>query len=81
MLPNTARSQPSLPAHAFVCAAVLPGCPPAASSWKLRPLDALLSLQRSWQLITSSSLFVRLALCMAIVGVVSEVSSCWGKIW
>ncbi|WIA11611.1 hypothetical protein OEZ85_011715 [Tetradesmus obliquus] len=53
-------------------AAVLPGCPPAASSWKLRPLDALLSLQRSWQLITSSSLFVRLALCMAIVGVVSE---------
>lgn len=53
-------------------AAVLPGCPPAVSSWKLRPLDALLSLQRSWQLITSSSLFVRLALCMAIVGVVSE---------
>jgi hypothetical protein len=53
-------------------AAVLPGCPPAAASWKLRPLDALLSLQRSWALITSSSLFKRLALCMAIVGVVSE---------
>jgi hypothetical protein len=55
-----------------LCAAVLPGCPPAAASWKLRPLDALLSLQRSWALITSSSLFKRLALCMAIVGVVSE---------
>jgi hypothetical protein len=56
-----------------VRAAVLPGCPPAAAaSWKFCPLDALLSLQRSWALITSSSLFKRLALCMAIVGVVSE---------
>jgi hypothetical protein len=58
--------------YVSLCAAALPGCPPAAAPWRLRPLDALLSLQRSWALITSSSLFKRLALCMAIVGVVSE---------
>jgi hypothetical protein len=30
---------------------------------------------RSWALINSSSMFRRLALCMAIVGIVSEVST------
>lgn len=45
----------------------------AARPRRTRPLDALLSLRKSWALINSSSLFKRLALCMAIVGVVSEV--------
>jgi MFS family permease len=36
------------------------------------PLDACLSLRKSWALINSSTLFRRLALCMAIVGIVAE---------
>jgi hypothetical protein len=34
------------------------------------------SMSRSWALINSSSMFRRLALCMAVVGIVSEVSTC-----
>eukprot|EP00775_Hariotina_reticulata_P002210 gene2210-2525_t len=37
-----------------------------------RPLDALLSFGKSWRLINSSTLFQRLAVCMVIVGIVSE---------
>eukprot|EP00878_Enallax_costatus_P044261 GHUV01052675.1.p1 GENE.GHUV01052675.1~~GHUV01052675.1.p1 ORF type:complete len:100 (-),score=13.00 GHUV01052675.1:45-344(-) len=45
----------------------------SARPQRTRPLDALLSLRKSWALINSSTLFKRLALCMAIVGIVSEV--------
>jgi len=44
----------------------------AGESHRPRPLDACLSLTRIWKLLNSRDLFRRLALCMAIVGVVSE---------
>ncbi len=51
----------------------LPAAPvPEGGHKRTRPLDACLSLARSWKLITSRALFMKLALCMAIVGVVSE---------
>eukprot|EP00879_Flechtneria_rotunda_P003588 GHRR01003823.1.p1 GENE.GHRR01003823.1~~GHRR01003823.1.p1 ORF type:complete len:579 (+),score=133.93 GHRR01003823.1:157-1893(+) len=54
---------------AAATAGVLPPVPPKR---RPRPLDACMSVGRSWALINSRSLFRRLAVCMAIVGVVSE---------
>jgi phosphatidylglycerophosphate synthase len=49
-----------------------------AAGRRRRPLDVFRSMGRSWALINSSSLFRRLALCMAVVGIVSEVRA-WGR--
>jgi hypothetical protein len=64
------------PSGTAAAAAVLTPSPAAvatAAGRRRRPLDVFKSMGRSWVLINSSSLFRRLALCMAVVGVVSEV--------
>jgi hypothetical protein len=56
-------------------AVLLPSPAAAAAAVAARrraPWDVLVSMGRSWRLINSSSLFRRLALCMAVIGVVSE---------
>jgi hypothetical protein len=69
------ESKPPTPAAAAGGGAglVLSPAGAAAAHRRRSPLDVLSSLGRSWQLINSSSLFRRLAVCMAVVGIVSEV--------
>jgi hypothetical protein len=64
------------PSGTAAAAAVLtpsPAVVATAAGRRRRPLDVFKSMGRSWVLINSSSLFRRLALCMAVVGIVSEV--------
>lgn len=66
----------SAPSGTAAAAAVLNPSPAAvatAASHRRHFLDVFQSFRRSWDLINSSSLFRRLALCMAVVGIVSEV--------
>jgi len=65
----------SAPSGTAAASAVLSPSPAAVATAasRRRPLDVFRSMGRSWALINSSSLFRRLALCMAVVGVVSEV--------
>lgn len=68
----------SAPSGTAAASAVLTPSPAAvatAATRRRHPKDLFRSMARSWSLINSSSMFRRLALCMAVVGIVSEV--CW----
>lgn len=66
----------SAPSGTAAAAAVLspsPATVAAGAARRRHPLDLFRSMGRSWALVNSSSMFRRLALCMAVVGIVSEV--------
>lgn len=71
--PPGLRSAPSGTAAAAAGLSASPAAVATAAARRRRPLDMFRSMGRSWALINSSSMFRRLALCMAVIGVVSEV--------